>query len=298
MSGPILSACICTYNGADRIADALWSLVRQSASPEQYEILVIDNASDDPSAIRRIVEDFVAQGHPVGLVREPNLGLAHAKNRALAESRGAYIYFLDDDAIANARLVQAYLEAIAEHRPDVLGGNVQPWFESMPPDELDYSCWEMWSLRDFGSDARWMGEGRDQFFLGGNLCFARDILDKTPHDPKLGRVGEHLAGGEEWYLGDPAFRRRFVPGAFIFHQVPDERTQMDHLQRMIDAPSPASGWGPASGVARFSLPGSLPLRAWLWELGLFARKLALQARIGLAIRSLRRSSIEDQNRLL
>ncbi len=279
---PIISACICTHNGADRLEESLWSLVCQSAPAEHYEIVVIDNASSDPEQVRALIHGFAEQGHDISLAHEPRLGLSAAKNRALRESNGSYIYFMDDDAAANPRLIESYLQAIREYKPDVMGGHVHPLFDELPPPEMDYGEWSMWSLRHFGPHDRWLSDG--EYFLGGNLCVCRDVLEGTPHDTELGRMGGELRGGEEWYLGDPRYRRRLVSGGYIFHRVPEQRTQMDYVLRVMCGPS-------VRPLARPSmtkrLMDSYLLNAWSRSIVLSCRKVLFQLRLALASRSSR-----------
>ena len=63
------------------------------------ECLVVDNNSPDDT--RNAVEAF-ARRAPIAVryVLEPELGSSFARNRAIAESRSEYIFFIDDDAIA------------------------------------------------------------------------------------------------------------------------------------------------------------------------------------------------------
>ncbi len=281
MQTPILSLCVCTHNGSDRVEDTLWSLVCQTVSADgNYEIVVVENASDDGAKLREVVDRVSARFAAIELVVEPEVGLSNAKNRALRESRGEYLYFIDDDAIANPRLVEHFLDAIAEHRPDVLGGNVLPLFEVQPPPEMDYRYWSRWSLKHLGGEDRWLGDG--EYFLGGNEAVARSVLEANPFDPAMGRRGSLLAGGEEWHLGDARLRRRFVVGAYIFHKVGAERQNVAHLARlMVDARLAGTRRVDAS-AAPSRVPGSLLL---LWEeTGLFLRRLGLAARLRIAVR--------------
>ncbi len=282
MTRPDISACICTHNGAERLGDSLWSLLAQSAPAARYEILVIDNASSDAERTRALVRDLALQGHPIDYVDEPRLGLAHAKNRAASCARGEYVYFLDDDAIANPRTIECLLEAITEHKPDILGGHVHPLFDELPPPELDQDQWSMWSLRHFGPRDRWLEQG--EYFLGGNLCVRRTLLRAHPHDPELGRRGEELRGGEEWYLGDERFRRRLVTGAYIFHRIPKTRMQMEYVERVMCGPMKqfAGEHAPLSNVRHW--PGRYLAQAWLHEFALTARRIAFQLRLALASR--------------
>jgi FkbM family methyltransferase len=229
MDSPRISVCICTHEGAGRIADTLWSLARQSAPADSYEIVVVDNRSSDHAALRTLVNTFEDLPVDISLAVEPNLGLSHARNRALEASRGEYLFFIDDDAQASPRLIERYLDAISEHRPDVIGGNVHPIFEQAPPPELDYRYWSRWSLKLFGDEDRWLEEG--EYFIGTNMGASRELLENEGFDPELGRKGSSLAGCEDWFLGESRFQRRFVAGADVFHKVPPDRLSTEYLAR-------------------------------------------------------------------
>jgi glycosyltransferase involved in cell wall biosynthesis len=274
---PVLSLCICSHAGAASLEDALASLVGQSAPAEAIEIVVVDNASGDAAKLADLVERQRGRV-PIRLVAEPRLGLSHARNRAVSESVGEYLFFMDDDAVAAPRLVEHLLCAIAEHAPDVLGGNVLPWFEAPPRPELGVEWWPWWSAKHFGERDRWLDDG--EYFLGTNVAAARRILEVHPFDPELGRRGDGLRGGEEWYLGDARFRRRFVAAAVVFHRVGAERQGVDYLARRL-----------AAHRGRPGTPARRPA-AWRWiarELGLLLRRLRFTARVQLAARTQHRS---------
>ncbi|GAG25842.1 unnamed protein product, partial [marine sediment metagenome] len=229
MKHPVLSMCVCCRNAASRVEDTLWSLILQTADFNTYEILVIDNASDDIDQLKSLIMNMGNEGHKIRLVEEPNIGLSYARNRGVKESNGDYVFFIDDDAIANARLAEHYIKSIEEHKPDVIGGNIFPLFAVQPPRELDYSCWGKWSLKHFGDSDRWLDDG--EYFIGTNIGALRKLLITHPFNSELGRKGESLVGGEEWYLGDSRFRRRFVAGAYVLHKVPGERMSTNYFAK-------------------------------------------------------------------
>ena len=185
---PVISVCVCTHNGALRIEDTLWSLICQTADAGTYEILVVDNASEDTQKLKAVIQRLEGHDPPIALIGETTIGLSHAKNRAVSASHGDYVYFIDDDALANPRLVEHYLDAISVYSPDVLGGSVLPLFATQPSDALDYRYWPRWSLKHFGDQDRWLIEG--EYFLGGNQAVARQVLKANPFNPDLGRRGE------------------------------------------------------------------------------------------------------------
>jgi len=87
-----LSVIIVSHNARACLSDCLSSLERERAG-RGWEILVVDNASDDGSA------DMVAGRFPsVRLVRNrENTGFAAANNLGIKKSRGRYFLFLNPD---------------------------------------------------------------------------------------------------------------------------------------------------------------------------------------------------------
>ena len=113
---------ICTYNGAARIGDVLAALARQTLDRNEWELLVIDNASTDGTAevCSSLFEKF-AQLHG-RVVREEQPGLSFARASAARAALGEIICFLDDDNIPEPDFVAAARQAFAERpRAGVIG---------------------------------------------------------------------------------------------------------------------------------------------------------------------------------
>jgi glycosyltransferase involved in cell wall biosynthesis len=87
-----VSVVVPCYNGERFLREALQSAVSQTVPP--LEILVVDDGSTDQSAA--IAESF---GPPVRVIRQANQGESRARNRAIDESRGEWIAFLDADDV-------------------------------------------------------------------------------------------------------------------------------------------------------------------------------------------------------
>jgi glycosyltransferase involved in cell wall biosynthesis len=86
----LVSVVIPVYNGERTIARAIESALGQAFAP--LEVIVVNDGSTDGT--RAVVERF---GADVRMVAQPNGGAAAARNRALRESRGAFVAFLDAD---------------------------------------------------------------------------------------------------------------------------------------------------------------------------------------------------------
>lgn len=89
MTRPSVSVVIPCFNQGRFLRDALDSVFQQTLFPD--EVIVVDDGSTDATSL-------IARACPgVRCVRQPNLGLARARNRGLREARGEYLVFLDAD---------------------------------------------------------------------------------------------------------------------------------------------------------------------------------------------------------
>src|SRR6185369_7640984 len=103
-----VSVIIPTYNSARFLTEAIDSVLAQSF--KDFEILVIDDGSTDET--KAMMQRY---GSPVRYIYQANAGVAAARNRGIAESRGKYIAFLDADDAWCARKLETQLNALARN---------------------------------------------------------------------------------------------------------------------------------------------------------------------------------------
>jgi glycosyltransferase involved in cell wall biosynthesis len=108
---PTVSIVIPVYNAHDVIEDTLTSVLGQTW--KDYEIIVIDDGSSDGS-----VDVVKAFGHHLRYIRQDNTGVATARNRGIAESKGAYIALLDHDDLWHPTKLEKQV-AVLERLPGV-----------------------------------------------------------------------------------------------------------------------------------------------------------------------------------
>lgn len=94
MMRPLVSTIVPAYNAARFLAGALDSALAQTLGT--LEVIVVDDGSTDATAA---IADSYAARHPgiVRVIHQPNQGLCHARNAALADARGRYFALLDAD---------------------------------------------------------------------------------------------------------------------------------------------------------------------------------------------------------
>jgi glycosyltransferase involved in cell wall biosynthesis len=95
---PFWSVMIPTYNPhADYLEQTLRSVLQQDPGPEQMQVEVIDDCSNDDTASE--VTRRVASGRVTFHGEAQNLGLANAWNRCIERARGHWVHILHQDDI-------------------------------------------------------------------------------------------------------------------------------------------------------------------------------------------------------
>lgn len=95
MSPPLVSAIIPTYNRAAMTLRATRSALAQTR--QDVEVVIVDDGSTDGTEPLLADELGGLIGDRVRYVRQANAGVSAARNRAVAESQGEFIAFLDSD---------------------------------------------------------------------------------------------------------------------------------------------------------------------------------------------------------
>jgi glycosyltransferase involved in cell wall biosynthesis len=94
MSGfPAISVATPLYNKGPFIAETIESVLAQSFA--DFEIVVVDDGSTDDGVAK--LSKFAEPR--LRIIQEPNSGVSAARTRALRESRGKYVAFMDADDI-------------------------------------------------------------------------------------------------------------------------------------------------------------------------------------------------------
>lgn len=120
---PKVSVIIATYNRAGLLPRAVNSVLDQTH--EDYEIIIVDDCSPDHT--QEVIRRF--NGPRVRSFRhEVNQGAAAARNTGIANARGEYIAFLDDDDECTPNRLADQV-SILDSRPEV--GMVYGWIEEI-----------------------------------------------------------------------------------------------------------------------------------------------------------------------
>jgi len=221
------TVAICTHNRAGLLARVIEPTVAQSQACEA-EVLVVDNASTDntPAVLAHLARDTAPT---LRVVREPRLGLACARNRALAEASTDIVVFLDDDAVPRPGWLGALLGAYGTEAVACAGGPIVSQFFSPPPPWLTQKFHPVLSAYDLGPHARRLRDCPTwEYPFGGNTSFrVSTVRALGGFSTRFG-----LRGGRQWAHEEADLCLRidhaggeihYVPGAVIDHWILPER---------------------------------------------------------------------------
>lgn len=216
---PSVTVAICTRNRPESLARCLASLAALDPAPatltEGFEVLVVDNAPPD-NRTRLAAE---AAGVRYAMERRP--GLNFGRNRALAEARGAYLAYVDDDVRVDAGWLAGLHEAWSSD-PDARGftGLVLPMvldtearvlFEHRGGFRRGFAPIRYCSAR---LDNALFPCGAGSFGAGANMAFHRATLEEIGGFDEALDTGPPLPGGGDL---DIFYRVARTGRPFLYH---------------------------------------------------------------------------------
>ena len=227
MNTPILlSVVVCTYNRCDLLKGALESLQNQSVAPEDFEVLIIDNASTDDT--KAVSTSYVSRNQNFRYFYETKKGASSARNRGCQEARGLFVAFIDDDGRADEFWIQVYLKLIQtlNPRPLILGGPIYPFYLGRKPD------WflDKYEIRNLGVKG-YIDLDTMVNISGSNMVLELMLIRQLGgFDPALGPHGEKFMLGEETellervaHISNQDIVAYYEPDAIVYHAVPPEK---------------------------------------------------------------------------
>lgn len=207
MTAPRVAVVVPTYRRAERVGRLVAALERQSLPVDAFEVVVVDDCSDDDTA--GALADLTARTRlRLRVLRTPrNAGPAVARNLGWRASTAPLVAFTDDDCVPQPGWLAAGV-AVLEHDGSI--GIVQGRTELPPGRRPDEAPWLVY--REIYRPTA--------YFEGCNLFLRRDALEATGgFDEGIGWFGEETAMG--WRALELGWCRAFADAAVVVHDVED-----------------------------------------------------------------------------
>jgi glycosyltransferase involved in cell wall biosynthesis len=232
-----VSVVICSHNGDTRLRPTLEHLAAQKEARVPWEVIVVDNASTDSTS--QLAVECWPEAAPVSLrvVREPRLGLSHARERGFAESQYEVVSFIDDDNWVCDSWITVVAEIFTMY-PDVgaCGGLSEAVPECDPPEWFDRYC----AVLAVGSPVKSPGFMAAGTLWGAGLCIRKSAWSEIVRAGFRSRLTDRkgalttscgdteicfalrLAGWQLWYEPSLQFK----------HYIPAQRLSWAYFRRL------------------------------------------------------------------
>ena len=132
-----ISVIIPAYNAEKYLTEALDSVVSQTMSDSDYEIIIVNDGSSDHTA--DILEKYKNLYSNITVINKENGGPSSARNAGLDIASGEYIYFFDADDLLINNSLEALYQCAEEKNADLVIGkyNVLTPYKLSPVCTLD-----------------------------------------------------------------------------------------------------------------------------------------------------------------
>ncbi len=237
------------HDRVDALDDCLRSL-------QGFRVLVIDDCSQDSSAVNEVVHQRDARV----IVREVNGGPAAARNTGIAATESEFIAFVDSDCTVPSSLLDALMPLFDDPIVGAVAPRIRPHIED---DGLTTKFEAVASALDMGAHA-------EVVRIGGQLAYlpAAVLIVRRSAFPE-GGFDEELRLGEDvdfiWRMVEQGWQVRYEPKVIAEHELRGDflaliKRRFDYGTSAVDldlrhpgalTPARVSGWNliAAAGVA-------------------------------------------------
>jgi len=233
-----ISVAICTHNPvAATLARCLKALRAQTDIPSGTELLVVDNASQPPITLPPEFTSIPGIAS-VRLVREEQLGLTYARQRALQEAQGEVVVFVDDDNFLRPDYLVVTVQFFSEHpQAGAAGGRSHGLYETPPPVWLETAA-DYLAISDHGDQPFKLSEPGWWAPAGAGMAVRRDLALQAFAQPMLlsDRRGKALSSGGDteicYRICRQGYELWYVPELVLEHFMPAARLEPAYLLKL------------------------------------------------------------------
>jgi len=202
---PLISIVVPVYNGEKTIALCIESLLRQDYPKDRYEIIVIDNNSNDRTA------EIVKQYPVIYLFEDKAQNPSVARNAGIKAARGEIIAFIDADCIASPNWLR---EGVKLFKSKIIGC-VAGEIKAAALDTIIEKCFE----------AAWPFSAKEKlqnFYFLPTVITANAFYRKAVFN-EIGLFDENTISGEDldlcWRMQlFTSYKVGYNPAALVFHK--------------------------------------------------------------------------------
>lgn len=227
-----MTVAICTWNRCESLRQTLDHMARlRVPDGVTWELLVVNNnCTDGTDDVCAAFRDRL----PIRVLHEPRPGQSFARNLAVAEARGEFLAWTDDDVLVDPAWLSGLLAAFRDFGASWAFGSSEPEWPSTAPSWYEPRFRGNFAVLDYG-EAPFVVQG-DQPFFGLNFAGLLSAhVELGGFNTEYGFKGKGGGVGEDVDLFERAFRAGmkivYTPGARVRHVIEPERIHKAYHRR-------------------------------------------------------------------
>lgn len=236
-----ISIIIPTRNRAQNLKNLLEKISKQTVSSDQYEVLVIDNGSQDDTFA--VCQEYMKFFVNFRYFYEEAPGLHVGRNKGFQESLTELLVYIDDDIEPPEEWLQNIIKGFEDKKVVLIGGNDIPKFEKEPDPWIndlwiergdikilpEFSCILLGSIKK---------DIDPECVYGCNFAIRKEVLRETKGfhpDGMPNNMLQYRGDGETYvsrYIKEQGLKSIFIPEASVYHLVSKERMTKEYCFRI------------------------------------------------------------------
>jgi len=225
-----------TFNRANYLKKSIPCFLEQSLADNLYEIIVVDNNSNDDTQ-DVVHRELAAAKCSWSYIFEAQQGLHFARNTGIVNATGDIIVFGDDDIIASRQWLEAILtEFNRDENIGIIGGKILPLWDKQPDKWIyDYGTEKihpLFAYLDYGDKTLILEK---EYVFGCNFAIRKDLAIEIggSYPDTFPKQLKHLSGTGESAMVDNVrklnYQVVYLPQALVYHVVEISRVNLEYF---------------------------------------------------------------------
>lgn len=234
-----ITVIIPTLNRGSLLKKAIDSIINQTLTRSNYEIIVVDNGSTDST--KGIVLEYSKVVDNILYIYESTPGLHSGRHCGFLNAKGDILVYADDDIEAFPTLLETIKKGFDDREVAMVGGKNLPNFESNPPEwlqilwspnEIGNRILGYLSILDLGNQPKSISPN---YIFGCNFAIRRSILEEAGGFHPDGMPQElirYRGDGESHvsqYVESKGYKALYHPKASVYHWVSHSRMTKEYF---------------------------------------------------------------------
>lgn len=219
-----VSVVIVCLNERDKIARCIESLLKQTIGRDNYEIILVDNNSNDGT--KEIIKTYCEKDKRIRMIINPVRGIAGSRNIGLRKALYDYVAFTDADCVVSENWLEILRNGFIRHYIQdsmivaVGGANLPPRETSKFYDAATITLNTFWGNHGSAQGKIYLEDTFIEHIPTVNILYKKDVVLRFDgFDESFGNICEDPELNHR--LSKAGYKFVFLQGSYVWHFMRD-----------------------------------------------------------------------------